>query len=160
MKLRGFTLIEVVIVIAFLMTLLGLVLASSINFRISTDVNSEVNKLITDIKNQQIKAMTGDTEGSLIVDSSGINFSQTKYTMFHGDTYTPANPTNFDVELESNLKIINTFPNNTIIFSLKSGEIASFTPGSDSITIQDAANSVSRTIKLNKYGSITDFYKN
>ena len=157
---KGFTLIEVVVVFGIIIALAGIVLASSFNFRTSTEINSVINKLITEIKNQQIKAMTGDTEGSLQIDNFGIYFFETKYTLFHGDTFSLSDPSNFDINMESDIKIRNSFPNNTIIFAPGSGEIVPFIDGSNTITINDVNNFLSKTIQLNKYGSVINLNDN
>ena len=160
MKQRGFTILEIVIVIAFLLILTSMVLPTSLRFRSSGDINAVINNFISDAKNQQIKAMLGDTEGGGIVDKYGIYLTSNKYVLFHGSTYSSSDTNNLSINMKSGIQILNSFPNNSIIFIQKSGEIASYNSGSDTITIKDNNNSISRILKFNKYGSIIDNNEN
>lgn len=157
MKKNGFTLIEIIVVFAFLITLAGIILSYSFNFRTSTVINTTMTKLTTDLKSQQIKAMTGDTEGIGVIESYGINFGPSLYTLFHGDTFSQGDPTNFVVEMEENIQISNTLPNNSVVFNPGSGEINTFVLGSDTVTIRDEDTNQSHTIRFNKFGTITEF---
>lgn len=153
---RGFALVEIVIVFGFLITLFGLVFATSLNFRSSTQINTALNTLITDIKNQQVKAMTGDTGGSGAIDSYGVYFAPDKYILFHGASYSGSNPSNFEINMEDNMQILTTLNDNTLLFSPNSGEVTNFSLAADSVTLNDSVNNISKTIKLNKYGAVIE----
>lgn len=154
MNQKGFTIIELIIVMGVAIILLGLTLGSSITFRTSTLTDTTITTFITDLRNQQIKAMAGDTEGRGIPDSYGIHISLTKYTLFHGNTYSPTDPSNFDVPIDPKINLTTLFPNSIIVFNVKSGEITNFTTGSDTITIKETVNNNQKVIQLNKLGSV------
>lgn len=151
---KGFTLIETIIVISIIITLLGSIMAVSLNFRPSTLINSNITTFLTDLKNQQMKAMTGDTEGRGVPDTYGIYFQTNNYTLFHGSVYSAGNPDNFVIPLDSQLQFSDTLPNHTLLFTAQSGEITGFVSNQNTVTISDAAGELSKTISLNKYGSV------
>lgn len=154
MNQKGFTIIEMIIVMGVAIILLGLTLSSSITFRTSTLTDTTIATFIADLRNQQIKAMVGDTEGRGNPDSYGIHISPTKYTLFHGNTYSPTDPSNFDVPIDSKINLTTLFPNSIIAFTINSGEITNFTTGSDTVTIKETVNNNQKVIKLNKLGSV------
>jgi len=113
--------------------------------------------LISDLKNQQSKAMTGNTEGRSTNAPYGVYFEQNKYVLFHGPNYTSNNSTNFEVSLDqgdqfSQIKL----PNSQIVFALASGEIEPFDPAKNSLVIKNTNTGSEKTIIFNKFGVITD----
>lgn len=150
----GFTLTEIIIVSAITLTLLGLTLASSITFHTSTLTTTTSTTLTTDLKNQQTKAMVGDTEGRGTPDNYGIHIDPTKYTLFHGSIYSPADPANFDIPMDSIINLTTTFVGNDIVFATNSGEIQNLSSGHDTITIIDMAANKQINIQLNKFGAV------
>ncbi len=105
--------------------------------------------LLTDLKQQQLKAMVGDTEGRPDSDSYGVHFDSDRYVLFHGLTYSPFEPSNSIINLEDNMQFNN--PDFNIVFSKISGEIA--VPAI--IELQDNANSRLKRINLNTLGVVT-----
>lgn len=154
-KNRGFSLIETVVVLAVFAALLGLVMINILNSRSSTAINTSLSLLITDIKNQQTKAMLGDTEGRGVPDNYGVYVAPTQYTLFHGQTYSSSDSVNFNVKAENGFSFSTTFPNNQVIFASSSGEIVNFVPGQDTISAVEIRTGQQKTIQLNKYGVIT-----
>lgn len=151
---RGFTLIEVLVVTAIAGLLLSFVFINTVKPQSTTALTSGVNVLISDLRLQQLKSMAGET-GILEASPSGVFFGSTSYTLFSGGNYSPLNPDNFTVTLGKGLRFSSvSLPNSEVQFATGSGEIVSFTPESDSVTIQ-WNNGVSKTIKLNRYGSAT-----
>lgn len=104
--------------------------------------------LLADLKQQQLKAMIGDTEGRLDSDSYGVHFDQTKYTLFHG-AYLIGASSNSVINLDNNMQFNN--PNFNVIFSRLSGEI----PTVAMIELQDNTNSKLKRIHLNTLGVVT-----
>lgn len=151
---HGFTLIEMVIVIGVISILLGIISISIFSISNSTSLSSTVQKLSGDIKEQQLKAMVGDTESRSTADTYGIHFDTSRYTLFHGSTYNAADSTNFDIDLPPNQTFIISLPSNSVVFSQLSGEVTGFISGQDSITIQDEAGA-QKTLHFNAYGTIT-----
>ena len=110
---------------------------------------------IADFKNQQTKAMQGDTEGRGIPDTYSIFINSSSYTLFHGSTYNSTDTTNFDINTPDGYQITTTFPSSQIVFAKGSGEINPYTEGANSITIRNIRTTEQKVIQVNKFGIIT-----
>jgi prepilin-type N-terminal cleavage/methylation domain-containing protein len=156
---HGFTLPELVVVIGIVTTLFAIGAINLLGAERKVSLTAAVDSLITDLRQQQLKAMVGDTEGRPIPDSYGIHFESQSYTLFHGASYSPGAEGNFVISLEPTLNFPSvTFPDSIVIFTRASGDIAGSPPGSGpvgSITIQNTTDSQTQTIYLNRYGVIT-----
>lgn len=150
----GFTLIEIVISIGIILVFFGLGWVNFTTLPSRATLLTDSVSLINEIKAQQMLSMTGDTQGGTL-SNYGIHFESTSYTIFKGDNYVPGASGNFVTELgNANLNFTNiTFPENKIVFEKGSGEIAGFTLGNDSITINDSQTGASKVIRFNKYGA-------
>jgi prepilin-type N-terminal cleavage/methylation domain-containing protein len=149
MKQRGFTITELVISMAVLVLLVSLASVNLIHFNQRASLNSTVTSLISDIKEQQTKAMVGDTEGASSPTSYGVYFEATKYTLFKGSSYVVGDSHNFSINLPTNDTIQS--PGYSIVFTRLSGE----TSGTTTITIIDLTNHDQKVITLNSYGVVT-----
>jgi len=146
---RGYTLIELMLVLAIMLILLRLttISLSSSQQKVSTTEAEQV--LLTDLRQQQLKAMIGDTEGRSEQDAYGVHFDLNQYVLFHG-TYTPADPANFTVDLNQGLQFN---PAGTdIIFQRISGEIP---VSSISVDLENTTNGETKIMVINKYGVVT-----
>ncbi|MBI4097710.1 MAG: type II secretion system protein [Candidatus Levybacteria bacterium] len=154
---KGFTLIEVILVMSITAMLFGVIGYNMVRVQSTTSIQSSVDGLVSDLRFQQSKAMIGATEGRSSADSYGIYFLSDQYVLFHGNSYNSSEPTNFSVELPSNIEIANTtFPSNIIVFSALSGEISGFSPTGNTITLKVGNASDQATITLNRYGVVTN----
>jgi type II secretory pathway pseudopilin PulG len=152
---KGFTLVELGVVFGVMAIIFGFSVFNFTSVQRIVNVDSATETIVSDLKNQQTKAMSGFTpEGSEA--NHGIYFSNDSYVLFRGSSYSQSNSTNHNVALGSNLEFSDvTFQGSTIIFMSKSGEIADYSEGSDSFSIQKIGGSNKQTIRLNKYGVIT-----
>jgi type II secretory pathway pseudopilin PulG len=150
----GLTLIEMIIVIGIVMSLLGIAFLNISNIRVVSSGGNATTVLISDLKNQQIKAMTGDTEGRGVADNYGIQIFPDRYVLFHGLSYIPSDTTNFTVPIDDGQTLSTTFQNDKIIFSSNSGELVNFVTGEDTVNI--TTNTGTKTIQFNKYGTVTE----
>jgi len=151
---KGFTLIELVVVLGIFFTVFTIVTISLVNVTRTTSVNSVSDTLTTDMGLQQTKAMQGDGGAG---SNYGIYFEQDKYILFKGNSYSPSDPANFSVNLDSGIIFSNVaFPNSTIIYASRSGEIIGFTDGSSIIEINDSQGSKTESMTINRYGIITE----
>lgn len=150
----GFTLIELMLVIAIIATLMGITTMSLTGAQQKSSMNATLGIFISDIRAQQLKAMVGDTEGRATSDTYGISFQSTKYTLFHG-TFSASETSNFDINLPPSIQVSSTFPNSQITFLKGSGEVSGFTNGSNTITLTDSADGSVKIITINKYGVVT-----
>ncbi len=149
----GFTLIEIILVMAIIATLLGLGSVNLLSSQNKSSLATSVNTLISDLKSQQLKAMSGDTEGRGVADSYGIYFQSGSYTLFHGTTYSASDPANFTVSLNPDLTLTTTFTGSTIIFTKGSGQITGFVPGANTISLTTPAGT--KTLHFNTYGVVS-----
>jgi len=154
-NLAGFTLPELIVVLGILMILLSLSTVNLLTIYGKTSLSTKTSILISDIKQQQLKSMLGDTEGETLADSYGIYFEQNRYILFKGTSYSASDPLNFALNLESDLQFSNiTFPQSQIVFSQGSGEVAGYTSDLDTVTLTNIRTSDSQTVELNRYGVI------
>ncbi len=81
-KSKGFTLMELLVVIALLSVFLGLITSLGMNFYRQQVVNEETTKLENNLKNAQSYAISGKGNSSW-----GIRFFEDYYIFFKGDYY-------------------------------------------------------------------------
>lgn len=144
----GFTLLELLVVLALAGTLLGFIIINLSSSQQNISLTSTSQVLISDLRQNQIKAMVGDTEGRSTSDSYGVHFDSDKYVFFHGTTYSSSDPSNFTVIIPSNMQFES--PGFDIIFSKITGEIASIT----NFQLTDVTTGRGRKIYLNKLGVV------
>lgn len=153
---QGFTFPELVIVMGIVILMLGFITINLVQARNSSSLTTTLDTLITDMKNQQIKAMTGDTEGRGTADSYGIHFSANQYVLFHGTSFNQSDSSNLAINLDPSLSFNqDLFPSGNIIFLQTSGEVSSFSTTSNSIVLTGSNGNQTKTITINKYGIIT-----
>lgn len=142
-------------VLGITMLMLGFITFNLISFQQETYINSAIDRLVSDIKNQQAKAMAGASDDGA-GNSFGAYFESDRYVLFAGSSYSDTDTSNFTVMLDTNTTFANiTFPASTLVFSQKSGEINGLTDGNNSITINENQGLSNKAITLNKYGVIT-----
>jgi prepilin-type N-terminal cleavage/methylation domain-containing protein len=150
----GFTLIELVVVMVVVATLFGMVMFSLIGTQKTSEVGSAADALISDMASQQTKAMLG--AGTASGTKYGIFFDVNKYTLFQGNFYLSTDPRNFTVNLDSGLAFTNIkFPGSSIIFSSATGTVSGYLNGSNYVSIGESDGSKVETIKVNRYGVVT-----
>ena len=152
---KGFTIVEMTVVLGMMTILLGYAVINLTSVQHTTYVASTVDTFISDLKQQQLKAMVGDTEGRGTNDYYGIHFQTNSYDMFHGSTYTSL-PSNFNIPLTTNIQFSNVaFAQSQIVFNKGDGSIVGFSAGSNTVTIRNTVTGEQKTITLNRYGVIT-----
>jgi type II secretory pathway pseudopilin PulG len=155
-KARGFTFIETLVVISITLTLLGLASMSMLGSQRTANLTEALDIFIADLRSQQVKAMTGETISGVQTAGYGIYIESNRYVLFSGDTYNAADTTNASVPFKSPVYASSIpFPNQTIVFLAKSGEVSNFVQGSNTISISEQHSSKTKTISINQYGVIT-----
>lgn len=149
---NGFTLIELMVVTGIFATLIGISTISLVGAQRKSYLNAAVNVFIADLKSQQLRAMTGEENGSGAASDYGIHFETSSYTQFRGSYGT----TNFVSDLPGNTNVLTAFPSSQIIFEKGSGEISGFANGTNTVTFQDPGNGDQKVVTINKYGVVTD----
>ena len=134
----GFTTVELVLVFVIIAIITGIVAGNLLTFRHRVSTETATSSIINDIKEQQNRAMLGESEQT-------ISFNSTSYQM-----------NDFNVDLDPSLQITNiTFPEEKIVFASISGEIVGFTPGQNTLIIQNSFNNQAKIININRFGVIT-----
>jgi len=136
----GFTLIEIVLVMGIIAVLFSYTTINLLRPQISANLDSTTTQITTEIKTQQLKSMTGDTENTSDSQSYGIRFEADRYILL--------GPSNFTVDLEPSLSITNAPQEFT--FAKRSGETTA-----GSITLTHSQTGTQKTISLNSLGRIT-----
>ncbi len=151
----GVTFIELVVVIFIIMTLAWLTSVNLIGAQRKPPLTGSVDQIVTDLRNQQTKAMTGDTGGSTTNSEYGIHFGQTQYILFRGTVFNPSDSLNLAINLPQDFKTTGTtFSGGNVIFAKGSGEIVNFVSGQNSVTVLNTQNNELKTIYLNRYGTV------
>ncbi len=152
----GFTIIELAVVIGIASILLGIVGLSFTHTQHNVNISGATDVLVSDIRQQQLKSMTGDTSGTGVVSAYGIYFQSYKYTLFSGNAYSSGDANNFTVNLDQNLQFANdTFPGTSLVFENGTGKFTGYSSTTNSIQIKDAITGQSATIAVNRLGVIT-----
>lgn len=154
-KSLGFTIVELMLTLGVISVLTTVSVIALIRPQDVASVNTTGTKLVADIKNQQLKAMMGGTDGDSHSYPFGIYFENNRYTLFRGLNYSPSDNNNFIVDLDTNLVINNiNLPSNTIVFNKRSGEVVNFNPVTNSLVLTSSVGSQNITISVNRYGII------
>jgi type II secretory pathway pseudopilin PulG len=149
---RGYTLIEVMVVAGIFIILTGLISINFIRPQTRANVDSTVAALMSDLRNQQTRAMIGDATNQLSAQSYGIHFEGITYTLFQGTTYTAGAANNVVVRLQ-NLTVTSNLPNNQIIFSRMSGDVTGYSSSQNTMTVSSGGEQ--KVISVNQYGTPT-----
>lgn len=148
----GFTLIELLIIVAIIAVLFSLSFIGAFNTVPQSSLNSKTQMLIGHLKEQQINAMTGATEGETSTSNFGIYFTNGEYVFFKGDIYDPNSSHNFPIIVDD-IDISTSLANSNIIFLKNSGQIQD-SDTTNTITLTQQNTQQSKTITINKYGII------
>lgn len=142
---KGFTLIELLVTMAITGILMTFVYINILRPQASTALTSGVNVLITDLRSQQLKSMTGDNDG-LTATPAGVIFGTTSYTL------TPQNQT---ISLPQNTRFSQVaYPTQQIVFATGSGEVVNYSAANNSVSLQWAGLATKR-ITINRYGVVS-----
>jgi len=151
----GFTLMELIVVMAIIFMISGFVTIGLLNQQRTTSLSSSADILIADINSQKTKAMSGTTDGLANAENYGIYFLEDRYILFKGESFQETDPANFTIMLDEDIKFSTiNFAGNSIVFSVQTGEIMGFLEGNNSIVIQDLSGGESKTITINRYGVV------
>lgn len=114
-----------------------------------------VDQMVTDLRQQQTKAMVGDTGGAATKEDYGIYFDQNQYVLFRGLVYAPGDSFNMPILLPTSFRFTNvSFPGRTVIFGKGSGEFINFSAGNNTVTVQNTQNNEQKTFYLNRFGTV------
>lgn len=147
--MKGFTLTELVLVVAIFGVLTSLATVNLFRTQTRASLDTSITTIISDLKQQQLKAMVGERDGKTPTPQHGIHFDAGSYVLFSGASYNNLDSSNAVIDLSDNISI-NGAPVE-IIFARLSGEILA----SVNITVSNTSSGESKTINLNKYGVVS-----
>jgi type II secretory pathway pseudopilin PulG len=153
----GFSILETIVVSLIFTTIFGLVGINLLSSKERIDIQAVTSQLYSDIKNQQIKAMTGESDDSLNPTDQGIYIDKNSYILFKSNIFDPNSPDNIKISLEDNLEFDNVlFDQSMIIFEKGSGEISNFTDGQNSLKIINSNTNQGKRLIFNRFGTVTN----
>lgn len=155
---QGITFIEVLVVSGILTVLFAFTYISLRGIKPTASFQTTLTTLVSDVRNQQLRAMTGDAQGGASASNYGIRFETDRYILFQGSTYSSLDTSNFVVMLDSNLEFSSiTFLNNAVVFTKGVGDVVGYTGGANSLTLRNKLNNSTKTMQVNRLGVITSF---
>jgi prepilin-type N-terminal cleavage/methylation domain-containing protein len=151
---KAFTLVEILVVMGILLVVFSMLTLNLPTLTYKANLSTSVDTFIADLRAQQLKAMVGDSEGVATASAYGVAFGTNTYTLFKGSA--SGSSTDYTASLGDQVIFSNvTFPSSKIVFSRLSGEVQSFTTGSNTLVIKNKANNDQKTITINQYGVVT-----
>ena len=153
---KGFTLIEILLV----MTVLGVLIAVStqiVQFNLPHNTLDTLSQqVISDIKNQQMAAISGvTTQSGAYVDYS-IRFEEHRYILYPGLVYQENNPENTIITLDNGYVFSEiSFPFSELSFSRLSGDVRNYSSAQNAFKIVFTQNNERRLITINKRGVLS-----
>jgi prepilin-type N-terminal cleavage/methylation domain-containing protein len=116
--MKGFSLIETLIVLAILTIILTIVTFSFTSMRSKKQIEVTIDAIDFKLEQAKSSALAGKNGKSF-----GVQFSTTSYTYFSGDVYNPNDISNSSTTLPSNLQISRSLTggSNAIIFNRMTG---------------------------------------
>jgi prepilin-type N-terminal cleavage/methylation domain-containing protein len=148
----GFTLVELLIVMALIGVLTTLTVVNLVQPQRSASVAGAVEVLVADLRSQQLKSMAGDSQSASAAQAHGVYIQSDRYTLFKG-SYSGGDTDNFVVQPDG-VSFSTAFASSQISFQKASGEPASFNPSANTITVSNISGE-SKTITVNRYGVVT-----
>jgi prepilin-type N-terminal cleavage/methylation domain-containing protein len=148
----GFTAVEMLVVLVIISVLFALTTINLGQAQTSTNMVSVTNKMLADLKSQQLLAMVGGDGGTTSQQPQGIYVQSGGYTLFAGSSYNGSDPNNFTVDVGP-FTLSTTLPSNQVVFETGDGAVTGFTSGSNTITI--ARSGSTQAITLNRFGAVT-----
>lgn len=151
---RGFTLTELLLVIGLVAIILSFSIVNILPLRDRASINTLTSTVIADIRQQQLKAMIGDTQGNGVRTPHSIYFTGTTYTTYPGVTYSAQNQHNFTVTVDDSVEFVNTFLNNTLTFASGSGAFTNYDPSNNTLIVRVKQTGQQKVITFNQYGVV------
>lgn len=139
---RGFTFIEVLLVIAIIGLIGGLAIPFYQSFQVSSQLDDTTQAVVQALRRAQAEAMA-----SVGYESAGVHFEQNRFVVFRGKEFNSSDPFNENTEAPRTLSIQAEVKD--LIFTRVRG--TSLTPGT--IVMKDNIGG-SRTITVNEEGAV------
>ena len=151
--MKGFTLIEIMVTIGVFAILMLFITVNLVKPQVKYPIDAAVTTLAADIKEQQLKTMLGDNDGTGTPQIFGIHFDPTSYTLFRG-TYSLGNSSNLVIKMPENVGITTNLASD-LIFTRLSGEVNGYSATQNTITVRSNISTEQRVVSFNKLGVLT-----
>jgi prepilin-type N-terminal cleavage/methylation domain-containing protein len=148
----GFTMIEVLVVLAIIAVLFGLSTVSLGRPQTDVSISSSVDTLLSDLKSQQLLAMAGDKGDGSSQQPHGIYIQPHSYTLFSGSTYSAGASGNYEVNEADVINLSTNLPSGQVVFAKSSGEVIGYTGGSNNITV--TSGDTNKVITIGRLGAL------
>lgn len=150
----GFTLVELLIVMALFAALAGLIGINLMKPQSTASVAAAADMLVSDLRAQQARAMAGESGSGAAPAAQGLRFTDNSgnYEQFKGTSYDAGDADNFNQQIDGPIELSTSFPGDVVVFLQRSGEVAGWANGQSTITIHNTSSNESKTITLNRYG--------
>jgi prepilin-type N-terminal cleavage/methylation domain-containing protein len=148
----GFTLIELMIVMAITAVVFGIVGINVYQPQGKASLDTTVTTLLSQMREQQLKSMLGDSEETTTAQTYGVHFETNTFTLFRG-SYAAGASSNYVVDLGQNISFASdTFSSTQIVFNRISGEVSGFSSNANSVVIKNTVSGEKKTLTINRYG--------
>ena len=145
---KGFTLIEMVLVLALMGILLGMSMMYYQSSQVRADVDAQSASIVHYLRLAQSSAASGLNDKS-----HGVHFETDSYTTFEGDSYNQADPKNFKMNLPETMTINAISLNGggaNVIFSKINGDTTNY----GTISLNSVQVNKTKTITITSVGTI------
>lgn len=146
----GFTTPELIVVMGIVAVLAAITWVNLLGVARKPTLTATIDTLISNLRQQQIKAMVGERSSSY-----GVYFGQSQYVLFAGSAYNPGEVSNAAVALEQYVVASASLPSSSVIFASGSGEVTNFDPNQHTVSILHQQSGEQKTIEVNNYGVVT-----
>ncbi len=144
---KGFTIIELLIVIGIIIIAAAAALPIYSNLQVSSQLNETNAQIAQTIKNAREKSVAG-----LNNSRHGVKFNPSSYTLFQGDSYaTRESLYDRTIDLDDVLTITTNLTNDEIVFARGSG-----IPNNTGIITLNHDVQGSRTVTINEFGLVDE----
>lgn len=140
-KKRGFTSLEIMLVVTFLGVMLGLGLNYYRLTQVRVDFNAEVDRFVSELRLARSEALAGSDD-----QDRGVHLDVDGYVVFVGNSYDEMSDFNYEVELPSTMEISNISLNgggSDIVFEKGDGETGQFG------NVDFVSNEIGKTVTVN-----------
>lgn len=164
MKNRGYTLIELLVIIALISSISLFTYESIINFKYQSEVDATANEFIATVKNAQSMSRDGELPNGTVdtdyivegLPTYGVTVSATDYTLHQYDTFNDGSPTgqaqDLILEVHAYDSAITFSPNSYVV---KFVRVSGIPDTAQSISISRGGVTTARVINISADGLIS-----
>lgn len=146
-NIKGFSLLEVMLVVFLFATALGFSVLYSQTSQLRADINTQSKVIVSYLRLAQSNALSGSNS------ENGIHFESDSYTIFSGNVFDPDDTANYEITLPNTITIENLNLNgggSDVIFDGPKGETVTY--GSFDLVSEQINQTI--TINISSIGTI------